>query len=167
MYCKKCGKEIDYDAEICIECQGSANSADEHDFYTEENYYASMYAEGQARKAGLGRAITGAAFGLVALICSCFAMSILSAMVEDYGYVFDSAVLSTSYGLAVVSIGLGIPAVINGIKSIIVFRDAKKGALPKPIPTFICGIASCAFTVISVVYVILTVCLSIMILMLR
>ena len=156
MYCRKCGKEIDYDAEICLECQGHAHPIEEHDSYAEENYYASMYAESKAKKAGLARAITAACLGVVACVMSNFAMSSLSALIESWGQIIDSAIVAVAYVLAFLSLGGAIPGLINGIKSIKCFKDAKKNALPKPVATLILGIGATVTSSVSIVYFIAT-----------
>ena len=167
MYCKKCGKEIDYDADICLECKGQAPLADEHDSYSEESYYASMYAEGKARKEGLGRAIVALVLGVISVGLCSSASSTLTGMLELIGslnYIKNISFV-ISWALAFAGLGFAIPAFINGIKSIQCFKKAKKSALPKPVATLVLGIASVVFSTGAFCYFVVDICAGIILLM--
>ncbi len=142
MYCRRCGKEIDYDAEYCIECSNMAREKAqpvEETYYQEpqqETYYqAQSYdyttqkpANTPSRTAGLGKGITGAIFAFISLIIVALAIELL---------LYDD---STALVLAILGIGFSIPALACGRGAISVFKLACRNNHPKPIATLICGI---------------------------
>ena len=150
MYCRRCGKEIDYDAEYCIECSNMAREKAqpvEETYYQEpqqetyyqapqQNYYQPQSydyttqkpANTPSRTAGLGKGITGAIFAFIALI---FASVSAEMMLYEDGIALV---------LAILGIGFSIPALVCGKGAISIFKLACRNNHPRPIPTLICGI---------------------------
>lgn len=170
MYCQKCGKQIDYDATICKECEQAerdfkAESENHQQFASapsEENLpkapnldYSnnSRPAEEQpqgSRKEGLGGAITGVILGGVALFVGLMTF-IFAAIAAVVGFPKIALLF-----FVILTIGFMIPSAIFGVMSIIRFKRAKT----KPIATLICGIASLAenaTALICVLYALFTI----------
>ncbi|MBE6595739.1 MAG: hypothetical protein E7644_08075 [Ruminococcaceae bacterium] len=130
MYCSKCGKEIDYDATVCRECQ-QAEAA------------AAPAPKGNPRMRGFGRALIGSILGILALVgdfLGYLVNMILMGAVSWYG-----ASMSTARALAnVICIFVfisGIIAVILGVCSIKAAKSTPNGH-PRPVPTLILGITA-------------------------
>ena len=153
MFCKKCGKFIDYDSDVCNECHDN-NVADTIPVVATTDE-APKKPEGR-RTYGLGLAIAGAAIGLFSAIFSCiayvFSLVVSVLKTEDYSQVGVTladldALGILSYVFAVFGIILAIPAIIFGAVSIKRFFVKKKLGEVKPIPTLIIGIVTVAETV--------------------
>ena len=174
MYCKKCGKKLDYESDICNEC------AQNDEFFSAEPIIepapqpqpAPVYAEPVAapapaapidptntRKYGIGKAITSIILGFVGYIISYLVLTVLTAIMESPGAPeIESPALMF---FVFVSLGLAIPSLILGIKSIITFIKRAKGGYVKPIPTLILGIigvnlAACVLLFDSVSFILYT-----------
>lgn len=153
MYCKKCGKKLDYESDICNEC------AQNDEFFSAEPIIepapqpqpAPVYAEPVAapapaapidptntRKYGIGKAITSIILGFVGYIISYLVLTVITSIMEETGTV--EFVSPAMMFLVLVSLGLAIPSLILGIKSIVTFIKRAKGGYVKPIPTLILGI---------------------------
>ena len=139
MYCKKCGKKIEYDSDVCYECQ-----RDEMLFGQSTNAGATKMPNAMDDKIdkGTGKAIasvilgaTGAELSIVAyaLIILLFALTLgrLSAVME--------CILIISGGLVTSILGL-----VFGIKSIKKFIKVKNEYGVKPVATLVLGIAGTA-----------------------
>lgn len=183
MFCKKCGKEIDYEATICRECEEAEAVSSE---VTAEVVAAEAAAVETAkvpsnRMKGFGKALTGAIIGVIgfALIYAAFAIVYGMALemldfVEKFNpqdlsqqyietKVFDllkDAAISLGIGLGCVlaSFVTGILSIVFGASSIKCFKKVKEGG--KPIVTLILGIGSvimgvCSIIVVGCVFVII------------
>ena len=137
MYCKRCGKFIDYQAEICNECAAAEQTVAAQ---VQPVQVVSAPAQEGSMKTGLGKAIACAILGTVSLIFLEF-MLIPLETISSYGY--DDYYISELAGMFVLilfSIGLAIPSLILSISSIKTFKDESNAKRIKPIPTLILGI---------------------------
>ena len=160
MYCRRCGKEIDYDAEYCIECEGMEKERVQQNYYTptynsqnySQNYnqnYNQNYSQYEyqqpanvpGRGEGIGKGITSIILGFISFIMITSGIS----LVEDlyYGSV-GGAVVCFMIGL-----GLGIPAVATGAAAIKTFKRAVCNNYPRPVATLILGIVGLVFGAFS------------------
>lgn len=154
MYCRKCGKQIDYDALICKECENAEM------FFggTEPETYVQPVTD---RKEGFGRALTATIVGSISFFLSLIAMSIATVALEGYangsyyGY-SGGGISAASIILSFLCLGGAIPSLILGIKSIKCFICAKNEGLVKPVPTLVCGIIGVVMSAMTFVYVLLT-----------
>lgn len=119
MFCNKCGKHMDYIADVCKECDANAVHPD--------------VSKDDGRKSGLRRAVIGLVLGVVSYILVLFSMP------------FDSdntfRVLATfipSVPLTVISLFLGIFSIRHFIKRTI--------SRSKAIPTLVLGIITTVMT---------------------
>lgn len=156
MYCRKCGKQIDYDAPVCKECA-------EAEFF--QNYGQPAPGADTTRptpapvgngsvRAGFGGALTSTILGSVAFILGIVVMSMIAATVE-YGY-YDASLITAGYVLTVMVMGMAIPALILGIKGIKTFTYAKNHGHVKPIPSLVLGIAGLSAGAFSILYAFLS-----------
>lgn len=184
MYCRKCGKQIDYDAPLCKECEQVENyfkSEEEKpaqtatpvdssysptlpeygynpNYSSAQNYEPAKEKPKGSRTEGLGGAIASAILGEVAFVLSIFAL-VFAELTAGFEY------SSTSYmgGVTKVFIILTLIAmafsIFLGIKSIVRFARAKRENRLKPIATLICGIAGVAMNAVALLYLFLSVVL--------
>lgn len=151
MYCRKCGKQIDYDARVCKECEETEaffgpdtpekqqppvqqkQPAQPINPYAPQPpyYYVPQQSMPQpmpmqgSNKKGFGVALTAVILGGVAEFLSAIAAELVAT-----GYMV----------MALLALGCAIPALILGIKSIKLFFSEKKAGNVKPIPTFVMGL---------------------------
>ncbi len=157
MYCRKCGKEIFYDAPICKECE----EAELFFNFNEQPINFEQEPVGD-RKEGFGKALTATILGALAFFISAIAFGVFSVLVEEYystSYYYDATAIGSIVAVGVVfsliATGLAIPALILGIKSIKVFKLAVNEGRVKPIATLILGIVGVATSALAFLYVLL------------
>ena len=169
MYCKKCGKEIAYDAEYCNECleSAAATAAAEPSVVS-----APTVTEGD-RKTGFKKALIGMILGvigmfityIVTVFIAAFHMEILTKLESGSNYIVNEG-FSIGVGVvcilfAIIGFALCIPAVIFGIQSILTFVKEAKAGRVKPIVTLIFGCVSVAASVIAAILAIVAIATSV------
>lgn len=134
MYCRKCGKEINYDAEMCVECQ-------------ENEELFRVEGETQAQESVLdftvpttqdkGSRMTGFGLALAGAIVSEFAIlfSYLMFVVMSVGSMGGVLLMPFSAATSIFSL-------VAGLKSLKTSKNCVNEGKVKPIPTFIMGIIS-------------------------
>ena len=163
MYCSKCGKQIDYDAPICLECTAmiamqSREEKKQDDITlptvnpapirpteqeTPKTEEAPKPSRGK-RTAGLVKAILANVSPYAGYFIFIFALSFtFSTAIESVG------VLGIGFVLFIASCVVG---VIFGIQSIKRFTRARKLGDPAPIPTLILGIYALVMILLLVIY---------------
>ena len=145
MYCKKCGKELDQEAELCEECKAKEAEAPVAETPAQPVAPAPA-ADYNPRMEGFKPALTGAIFATVAVIVAAIASALL------YSGWFGAIIGILFLAAAVV---LAVPALILGIRSIKVFVNQKNAGQPVPIATLILGIATCC-EVVGIAVTVLT-----------
>ena len=180
MYCKNCGKYIEYDAVYCDECKKILEDNDQKDHYfddvnkpkqptPEKKELEGSIKEGLKKGIiALVLAIVGAVFvGVAVAFISSFAeiylADHLSLVIEDSIYMpteFLPMIENVPY-LSLILGGVSLPfsiiGLLYGIQSIKVFIKAKKEGRKRPFPTLILGIAATyesAFAILSLLEVI-------------
>lgn len=148
-YCRNCGKEMAYDAPLCIDCAHAAREEQQKRAFTgdaQNGAYESAYTfepirpdifEGgtqgkSTRKAGLGRAIVGAVLAELAAIFMAIAAEML----------LGAPVISLV--LLVPALGTAVAALVLGIVSIRTFGAVRRTGADTPIATLIIGIYTLA-----------------------
>lgn len=149
MYCTRCGKQIDYDASICRECEAEmAAKATVTDTYAAEQVTQPVQQPVQpagSRMEGFGGALRSAIFATIAVILSivtyvlCVADLAISSTPGMEGAASSTGVPFLFFMLT--TIGMIIPALIKGIDAIKCFKREKSAGRLKPIATLILGIA--------------------------
>lgn len=145
MYCRRCGKKMEYDGDICNECNSfdSFFEAPKQETpqvtYTQNTYSQSSYSQ-PSKPAQRGSVMEGFKKALAATIMSTFA----------YVFVLIASEIITASGsydemlgtipLFIITLGLSIPSLIMGISSIKLFKEQKELGRVKPIPALILGI---------------------------
>ena len=169
MYCKRCGKFIDYEADMCNECAAEQNAAIQADAFGVQP----QVKEG-SMKTGLGKAIAAAILGTVALMFIEIALIIMEMgsmdlMFESDLYYAAEAMVEVGAGMFVLLIlaaGCAIPSLILSIKSIKTFKAEGAEGRVKPIPTLVLGIYGvvnaaasllCVVLLMFVVFVMMTI----------
>lgn len=163
MYCRKCGKMVEDDKELCVDCQ-------EMDvFFGDEQAKASEKVETVApklegsRKTGMAKGLVGTILGAVAYFIACVGFGLISGaleVVEEEAYLYDSVeqVLKelNLYGgtvfCAVVPLLMFVPSLVLGILSISCFKCEKNAGRVKPIPTLVLGIVSVVLAALNVLF---------------
>ncbi len=155
MYCRNCGKWIDDDAELCVDCKETS------DFFSEEpseepSSVARGTSVGQAvegsRKTGLGKALTATILSAISYFLIMFAAGLILGALEEYEeyvYYYEFSMIEFLEYIEIYEItlfcllapiGMSIPALIMGILSIVCFKREKNAGRVKPIVTLILGI---------------------------
>ena len=152
MYCRKCGKEIDYDAEYCLECEGREKEVVQPVYYEQPQQPQASVSEpnGPGRTEGIGRAITASVLSVVAFMLSAIAI----------GVIYDS--VGACIVMFIASIPFAIVSMVNGSKSIKVFQNAVTNRYPKPVATLVCGIVGLSIGAFALTYAFLGFCLAAM-----
>ncbi len=156
MYCKKCGKFICTDDDYCSDCV--PKQAPEAVPVVEPTHVAEPIAEPiytpcePAKPQRQGRVMDGFGAALTSTILGIYSFSfgyvayLFMTLNGVMGSIFGGDEVS---GIAIkavcaiyilIAVGLGIPALVMGIKSIKLFRSAVKNKRVKPIPALILGI---------------------------
>ena len=141
MYCKNCGKEIDYEADLCKECESKLSSEVKVDEKPVDN---------GSQKTGFKIALIGAILCAVAYFLSIFATTYITTLIEELKALGITHISGTDdaglifIGLipAIISIPLSIVSIVFGAKSIGVFKAEKNAGRVKPIPALVMGIVS-------------------------
>ena len=143
MYCRKCGKKIDYDAEMCVECQ------ENEELFTREDEQpapqpAYDYAQSAQRsyapaQEDRGSRMYGFGLALAAVIVSEFAIGFTYGMLAA---MLGSGWLGAILVLLPMSIGMAVFTLIAGIKSVKRYIACSNAGKVKPIPTLILGIVA-------------------------
>ncbi|MBR2988204.1 MAG: hypothetical protein IKC64_00600 [Clostridia bacterium] len=165
MYCRRCGRRMDYDAPICKECEEELNSARARVSVTptqDEQNARPIYTNAPAgdAKEGFGKALAATIMGGISIFVFIISIALMyevsvaylnSIAYGDTGIYF--AGLSVGFVLLLASLGLAIPSLIMGIQSIKCFVNAKKEGRVKPVGTLVCGIIGLASSAITLSYV--------------
>lgn len=164
MYCKKCGKQLDFDGDICKDCAenesyfGSAQqSAPAQEaaptVASAPAQTAQPVAQAGDRKFGFGKALASTIMGVISNGMASIASSVplaIELIIDELGYANGGAEMALggiaiTIILALISIGLAIPALIMGIKSIKTFNERKNAGYVKPVATLVLGIIGVVF----------------------
>ncbi len=151
MYCKKCGKKLDYDGDLCEECRNrelvygdeekkaeTETTSTTYDPFDEPsvgvnpasgNGNAAYVPDNGDRMHGFGKALTAAILSEVAVVFA-------------YLGVY-ACILSVALGvfLILATIAMAVISLVFGIQSIKTFVADKNAGKVKPIATLVCGIA--------------------------
>ncbi len=204
MYCRKCGKKIDYDAPVCKECEAeetndlfgeftaaSSEKQGENLSYGEVAFAESVESQEEShfkpfiapdsqvegdKKEGFGKALTATIMGCIGMFISFIVLCVMVALVEEFSLAYEEweTIYGSSYaypeevlvdggvGMLVVSIfftlvslGLAIPSLILGIKSIKCFSHARKEGRAKPVATLVLGIVGVVASALTLLYVLI------------
>lgn len=144
MYCRKCGKQIDYDSEFCVECKAEAAARavyreileKEYAAKSAQNTSAQVVAPKQSPQATApqegnsksGGRLYGFGKALASLILAFFAFCFMMEATE-----------TVDAGFFLFSLGFFIPALIMGISSMKGFFKRKREGYAPPIPSLVLG----------------------------
>lgn len=128
MYCKKCGKYIDYNASLCHECQ------DAEILFSKPQTMETPVYKG-SRMDGFGPALTATILSFFGFVFSYAAFMFIEMSASGAKLII----------LVLLALGLGIPAIVLGAKSISLFKENSSAGMVKPIPTLILGIVGLAY----------------------
>ena len=159
MYCRKCGRRIDYDALICRECEEEQRRSAESQ-QVEQTVNASVRpAPVGNRKEGFGKALASTIMGSVSFfvfIIALVVMSVASALYISsttyYGTSGYTAGMLIGFVLLFASLGVSIVSLIFGIQSIKCFVKAKNEGRAKPVATLVCGIVGIVMSAFTLMY---------------
>ena len=164
MYCRKCGKWMDYEAEVCEDCkrQEQAQSYQQPATYEApqptqpaNSFYGvevsvPKYRGSRMKKFGLALAAV-----IVAQFALGFFMGIIMGIEEALdGYDSSSMYLvigSSMYALYVIGFALAIFSLIGGIVSVVSGFGAKKRGEVTPIPAIILGFIAMVETLFTLI----------------
>lgn len=131
MTCKHCGKELDYEADVCNECK--ANETEKEQIAPAPA--SAPTAEYNPRMVGFKPALTGAIAAAIAQIVAAVSIALLYS--GWFGAILGLLFLA-------VAIVFCVPATIMGIHSILLSVRLKKAGQPLPVATLVLGIVACA-----------------------
>ena len=163
MYCRKCGKFIEGDADTCLDCRAEEAAKQAYlkviEAHTESSAKPSEEAQPKppatvekgARMFGFKRALTSAIFGFASIFATYLAFLFfvaLAASTEDQ----INWILVTMFIIPLVfaSVALCVISIVLGIKSIIASRQRTKDGYPLPIATLILGIGGVYLSAICI-----------------
>ena len=169
MYCKKCGKQLDYEGDICKDCEeaelyfGSTPEQPVEAPVTTETVQPVVIQQDGDRKFGFGKALASTIMGAIAYFVMCMAYGIplgIIEVLEEASYASGGAE-AASLGIAItmvfflIGLGLCIPSLIMGISSIKCFFARKKAGYAKPVPTLVLGIIGVATSAMAILFALL------------
>lgn len=148
MYCRKCGKQIDYDAPICKECEAA------------ETFFGNPTASDVSspignRKEGFGKALASTILGAVAYLISVINIDIALEAIEgvnQYGEYYYGPGIALCFFLSFLCTGAVVVSIIFGIKSIKCFASAKKAGRLLPVATLVLGCVGLACSALTLLY---------------
>ena len=155
MYCRKCGKFIDYEAEICLECQREFLALSEEQRAKEEQTeQKSNEPNAEQNQVIVAQPIQvtntpvkegrtdGLAKGIVSIALSFFTFVFFMLIITtDLSYEYAYSEVTSKF---IFLLGFAIPSIILGIKSIKQFKNNKRLGRQRPIATFILGLIGLA-----------------------
>lgn len=138
MFCRKCGKYIPSSADVCADC--AAKEAR----YTPVTPVANIPVQEGNLMNGFGKALTASILGFIGVFCSAFGcvFAILATAASVTGDMPVTEPLVYAIVFWVIAIGLAIPALLFGVRSIKLFIAEKKAGHKKPIPALALGIGA-------------------------
>ena len=162
MYCRKCGKMVEDDKELCVDCQ-------EMDvFFGDEPKAENVKAETVApklegsRKTGMAKGLVGTILGAVAYFIACIGFGLISGaleVVEEEAYLYSVEEVLKELNLYGVTAFCGtlpllmfVPSLVLGILSISCFKREKNAGRVKPIPTLVLGIVSVVLAALNALF---------------
>lgn len=145
MYCRKCGKWIDYDAATCVECQKNEETLNQANDTSapQTQPVRGNVAPAQEKK---GSMMNGFGWALAAVIVAWFGFLITCRSLnklEARGWEWIVFILTQ------ISIGLNVFSLIVGIKSVRKAQACVKEGKVRPMPTFILGIVAISISGLS------------------
>ena len=158
MYCRKCGKQINYDAPYCLECQEmealfitpeeeqAKQRAQESAYTAAPTYHPAPQPLQGNRKEGFGKALASTILATVSYFLVFISLGVLGALdsYSYYSYSYNSDVIGVAYVFLLMSIGTAVPALIMGIQSMKCFFRQKREGKVKPVATLVLGIVGMA-----------------------
>ena len=139
MYCRKCGKEIDYEAEYCKECQKTnayyEKMAEGIELTDVVTYEAALKQEQEEELAAKGSRMEGFWIALSSVIVGCVAYILL---IVSVSYLALEATAGTT--LMLMTLGACIYSLVMGIRSVKCFNAQKEAGKVKPVATLVLGI---------------------------
>lgn len=155
MYCKRCGKFIDYQADVCNECAQAELGVQPVPAQAQPQ---AVEQEGSVTT-GLGKSIAAVILGIFGFAFVYGALIVVSEMGMyadfDYGYGYASGVSYEALAailmvFTMISVGLSIPSLIMSIASVKTFVNEKNAGRKKPIPTLIIGISGIVYSALAI-----------------
>lgn len=176
MYCRKCGKWIDYDAEICAECQqneelfkvegseqpnaqnaeyqyffnNSAQQPNQQQAWQQQAWQQQAWQQPINPNAQRGSRMEGFGLALAGTIVSFFAFIFSCVFMALAGTGLSSAMVMFFFAT-----GLTIFTLISGIKSLNRSKACTRAGKVKPIPAFVMGIINVVMAGLSFLYIFL------------
>ena len=156
MYCNRCGKEIDYENNLCLECTAELAVKAKMEQKAEEDVHIATPVTNptpvaqpapqpqptsvpNTRGEGRGRAISSV------ILASCLPVTggiSLGMIISD--------IIGVGIFFALVAVAMGVVAIINGALSIKTFKEVKNAGYPLPVATLVLGIVGMAVAIISI-----------------
>ena len=118
--------------------QGAAQNPYQNSAYTPYTPYQPQPTTGNPKMNGFGKALASTILGFFAYF--------FSAITLGFAEVGE---IAATIALLMMTLGMAIPSLIMGIKSIKTFTNAPKQGLPRPIATLVLGIVGLSFAAIA------------------
>lgn len=172
MYCRKCGKQIDYDSEFCIECKAEAAAKAAYaevmkkgvEGLTEDAKplsepvaarqdvpVAARPAPKNPRLYGLAKGVLSASFGLIAAVFAIIALIIFIKISLPVGGEITTMpvpdatpAINSILGYLSAAALLNVPSLVFGILSVVSYKRCVKAGWGKPTATLVLGIIGLA-----------------------
>ena len=146
-YCRKCGRRIETEDELCENCRNA-------ELIFGEAPFSEKPVDRGNRMDGFPKALASIILGVAAIVIAVVNMALI-------GIVLAGGGVGSAIGLGVFGILLSLSgivvSIIFGVKSIVKFVDSTRRGKIKPIATLVCGICGCVASAIAVIYVIVTI----------
>ena len=145
MYCRKCGKQLPDNQTLCDECRLKETGAKPEQANTSRMY-------------GFAKALVGMLLGIVgdvlsSIACGVVNIAYLTAIVGGNAYYNFTVLISTVWGLTILSIPLLIIAMVFGVQSIKAYNRIQQQGGVKPIPALVLGIIAVVAAALSILMV--------------
>lgn len=164
MYCKKCGRYLNGNADLCEECKEKEVTA---------------YVENE--DTGFGKALAGTITGVIGYIFMMIAFCIFVVAIEISAFeyldmeMYDEdlfelsniinfeALMPSSIVCMIIGAVLSVFALVFGIKSIAKFKQCVKMGMKKPVATLVLGIVGVASSVLTILFLFINLIMTVVI----
>ena len=163
MYCRKCGKQIDYDSEFCRECKQALLSTPlpavtpsikiEEKLIVEQVEQPIQERRVGSRTKGLAKALTSTIVGTITFILAFIMYIVLSVIIGENNSGYDLAYYeSIAFLVIMITAIASIPSLVLGIQSMSCFFKQNREGKVRPMATLVLGIVGVANNVLALLY---------------
>ena len=149
MYCKKCGKLLPGEADLCRDCFDQANKAAQQTPYYGRPPVVAVPVDRDNRMYGFGKALASTIMSESAFIAVIFSFVFFFEMIATDAGPIEIMTAFVSY---VALFAVIVVALVFGIRSISTYSRRSREGCAKPVPTLVLGIIGVVSSAIALIY---------------